>query len=100
MLKGGEQFNGIFAGVDLDVAEPHYILKMVKRIQNSSGTTNGTMGPSDDYLGTGEDHLLTFPLVDVVDLVVSEVTLDKPPHRAQNGEQSLDVCSVPALICI
>jgi PAB1-binding protein PBP1 len=83
--KTGEKYTGIFAGVNVEASEPHYILKMTKRLQAAPDTANGTATPSDDYLGTGDDHLLTFSTQDVVDLAVQNVALDKSTAKAQNG---------------
>ena len=85
-MKNGEHYTGIFSGANLDSADPHYVLKMVKRSQNASSGSNGTTTPSDEYLGIGEDHLLTFPISDVIDMNVSDVVLEKSTQKAQNGE--------------
>ncbi|KAI9664627.1 MAG: hypothetical protein M1821_006073 [Bathelium mastoideum] len=86
--KNGDQFTGVFAGASVDSADPHYVLKMVKRSQAVSNATNGTTSPVDEYLGIGEDHVLTLPTADVVDLAVSDVVLDKSAHKTQNGVAS------------
>ncbi|KAL9065000.1 MAG: hypothetical protein Q9157_007630 [Trypethelium eluteriae] len=84
-MKTGEQFTGVFSGVNFDASDPHYILKMVKRSQSVSNATNGSGSSSDEYLGAGEDHMLTFSTAEVVDLMVSEVVLEKSTHKNQNG---------------
>ena len=97
-IKTGEQLTGVFSGANLDGADPHYILKMVKRIPNTPAAANGTVVAQGDYLGTGEDHFLTLPVSDVVDLVVSDVVLEKSLHKVQNGEFNRRASDVWGLI--
>ncbi|KAK6438994.1 poly(A)-binding protein binding protein [Oleoguttula sp. CCFEE 5521] len=87
-LKNGEQFSGVFSGASLEAANKSvYILKMAKRTRlPSSQQLNGERDLPDEYIGEGEDHMMTFDVQDTIDLAVSEVILASAP--TQNGMTS------------
>ncbi|KAI9714341.1 MAG: hypothetical protein M1820_000302 [Bogoriella megaspora] len=87
-LKSGEKYSGIFSGINIDSPDSYYIIKMAKRAESPSNAVNGTNNSTDDYLGAGEDHMLTFLAQDVVDLALSDVLLEKTTNKSQNGVAS------------
>lgn len=63
-----------------------YVFKMVKKVQGANDVQiNGTGDASDDYIGTGDDHVMIFDMGDVADFNVSAVVLDKGHSKGQNG---------------
>lgn len=84
-LKNGEKYTGVLSGTSLDPTEMRYVFKMVKRIQDGETPVNGTNGLSDDYIGVGDNHVMSFDIGDVADFNVSNVVLDKTQSKAQNG---------------
>jgi len=46
---------------------------------------NGNTAPAEEYVGEGEDHVMTFDVQDTVDLAVSGV-ITTSAQAAQNGE--------------
>lgn len=63
-----------------------YIFKMVKRVQPAGDVqVNGTSEVSDDYVGVGDYHVMSFDIGDVADFSVANVVLDKTQGRSQNG---------------
>ncbi|KAF2021495.1 hypothetical protein BU24DRAFT_337600 [Aaosphaeria arxii CBS 175.79] len=84
-LKNGEKYTGVLSGTSLDPTEMRYVFKMVKRVQGSDAQVNGTSEPSDDYVGQGENHVMSFDIGDVADFNVSNVILNKSQSRTQNG---------------
>lgn len=99
-LKNGEQFVGVFSGCSVD-AHPHqYLLKMVRRTRSpNQQQTNGATDTSDEYIGEGADHAMTFDVQDTADLNINDLgPLAAAPK--QNGtstyfcsfNQTDDVC--------
>lgn len=61
-------------------------MKMVKRISSPGHTqTNGNAEKLNEYIGSGQDHLMAFGLQDIVDLNVSNVQLAASDPKPQNG---------------
>lgn len=58
---------------------------MVKRIQTAEQQSNGVDEISQEYSGSGENHVRSFDVVDVADLSVKDVAFDKVHNRSQNG---------------
>jgi hypothetical protein len=59
---------------------------MVKKLLPASSTqTNGASQLSDDYVGSGDYHVMSFDMSDVADFNVNNVVLDKSQPRGQNG---------------
>ncbi|KAK5153782.1 hypothetical protein LTR04_006161 [Oleoguttula sp. CCFEE 6159] len=88
-VKNGEQYSGIFSGASTEPTEPSYLLKMVKRVYlPAEQQTNGANEPSEEYIGTGEDHIVLFNVQDVADLSVSGVDIGKAEAKAANGLSS------------
>ncbi|KAK4496344.1 hypothetical protein PRZ48_012324 [Zasmidium cellare] len=80
-LKNGEQFTGVFSGASLESSKTQYVLKMVRR--TSAPQANGNSDTSE-YIGEGEDHVMSFDIQDTIDLAVPDVsTTAATPH--QNG---------------
>ncbi|KAF2740625.1 hypothetical protein EJ04DRAFT_424491 [Polyplosphaeria fusca] len=83
-LKNGEKYTGVLSGTSLDPSEMRYVFKMVKRVQAADSQVNGATDISDDYVGVGDYHVMSFDIGDVADFNVSGVTLDKPQTKNQN----------------
>lgn len=89
-MKNGEQFTGVFSGSSLESsAKSVYILKMVKRTRLASHQQiNGNTELPDEYIGEGEDHVMTFDVQDTADLSVANVVTANA-HATQNGMLTL-----------
>lgn len=62
---------------------------MVKKLPPAtSAQTNGTGEASDDYVGSGDYHVMSFDIGDVADFNVNNVVLDKSQAKGQNGTLS------------
>lgn len=58
---------------------------MVKKlVPAANAPTNGTSEP-DNYVGTGDTHVMSFDMADVADFNVNNVVLDKSQAKGQNG---------------
>lgn len=85
-LKNGEKYTGVFSGSFFDPAEMRYVFKMVKRVQTAGDQqVNGVNEAADDYVGVGDNHVMTFDIGDIADLCVRNVVLDKNQAKPQNG---------------
>ena len=85
-LKNGEKYTGVLSGNSLDPAEMRYVFKMVRRVQTAGDQqVNGVSEAADDYVGVGDNHVMTFDIGDVADLCVGNVVLDKSQVKPQNG---------------
>jgi len=85
-VKNGDRFTGIFSTATLESAEYRYVLKMAKKLASSQNNhINGVTETSEDYIGTGPDHIMTFDTQDVVDLSVNNARLDQTSSRVTNG---------------
>ncbi|KAK3671845.1 poly(A)-binding protein binding protein [Recurvomyces mirabilis] len=85
-LKNGEQFTGVLAGATFDSSsKSKYVLKMVKQTQaQGEAHMNGDTSSNDEYIGEGEDHVMSFDVQDTTSLVVDDVvTTGSQPQ--QNG---------------
>lgn len=82
----------MLSGTSLDPSELRYVFKMVKKLMPASNAqTNGTGDVSDDYVGAGDYHVMSFDMSDVADFNVNNVVLDKSSAKGQNG-MSLGNC--------
>ena len=83
--KNGDAFTGIFFGATIE-SEPAYLLKMVQQIKHAekSDGANGIKSTSQDFIGIGEDHSLSFDIKDVVDLAVEGANFSAH-EKQQNG---------------
>lgn len=69
----------------MDNTESTYLLKMVRRVKlGSEAESNGVVNSEVEYIGSGEDHAMSFDAKDVVDLAVKDVSFTLQ-ERAQNG---------------
>lgn len=69
----------------MDNNESTYLLKMVRRVKlNSEAESNGVINSEVEYIGSGEDHAMSFEAKDVIDLAVKDVTFNLQ-DRVQNG---------------
>ncbi|KAF2399208.1 hypothetical protein EJ06DRAFT_479164 [Trichodelitschia bisporula] len=85
-LKSGEVYSGIFSTAILDGPTNRYALKMVKK-QSSPGKQ--TSGATDEYIGSGPDHAMSFNMQDVVDFkATASVRFDKHQPKGANGVSS------------
>ncbi|KAF2635826.1 PAB1 binding protein-like protein [Massarina eburnea CBS 473.64] len=88
-LKNGEKYTGVLSGTSLDPTELRYVFKMVKKVQAAGDTVvNGTAEASDDYIGAGDNYVMSFDMSDVADFHVNNVILDKTLSKGQNGVSS------------
>ncbi|KAL8721505.1 MAG: hypothetical protein Q9225_001850 [Loekoesia sp. 1 TL-2023] len=84
-VKSGEIFSGIFFGASLEGNDQSYLLKMVQKIRSvDKAEPNGNYETHSDYIGSGEDHAMSFDMKDVVHLAVDGVTFDIR-EKALNG---------------
>ncbi|KAL8970783.1 MAG: hypothetical protein Q9183_001361 [Haloplaca sp. 2 TL-2023] len=81
-VKNGDTFSGIFYGSSLEGSESGYLLKMVQKVRSSEA--NGIHENHGEYIGSGEDHAMSFELKDVVHLAVDGVNFDVH-GKAPNG---------------
>jgi len=59
---------------------------MAKKLASPQNNhVNGVTETSEDYIGTGPDHIMTFDMQDVVDLSVNNARLDQTSSRVPNG---------------
>lgn len=59
---------------------------MVKKLlPATTAQTNGVGETSEDYVGIGDYHVMSFDMSDVADFNVNNVVLDKSHTKAQNG---------------
>ncbi|KAA8619566.1 PBP1 Protein interacting with poly(A)-binding protein [Pyrenophora tritici-repentis] len=85
-LKNGEKYSGVLSGTSLDPSELRYVFKMVKKLMPAtSAQTNGAAEASEDYVGKGDYHVMSFDMSDVADFNVNNVVLDKSQAKTQNG---------------
>lgn len=66
-----------------------YLLKMVQQV-NNKGDANWAKETSEEYIGIGEDHAISFDIKEVVDLAVEGVLFNSR-EKSQNGKCSLPV---------
>jgi PAB1-binding protein PBP1 len=79
----------VLSGTSLDPSELRYVFKMVKKIQPASDShVNGASDLSGDYVGDGDNHVMSFDVGDVAHFHVPKVNLDKGRARSQNGMSS------------
>ena len=85
-LKSGEQLIGVFAGGVFDLpVKSQYTLKMVRQVRSSGEAhVNGDSDLLEEFIGEGEDHVMSFDLHDTVSLAVDEV-VTASTQPAQNG---------------
>jgi hypothetical protein len=76
----------VLSGTSLDPSELRYVFKMVKKLQPAANAqTNGSGEASDDYVGVGDYHVMSFDMSDVADFNVNNVVLDKSQAKGPNG---------------
>jgi len=92
-VKNGHQYVGIFSGSSFDTSESHYVLKMARKLSvDANNKTNGVSDEqSEGYTGYGNDHVMTFDIKDVVDLAVTEVSLDSATPKLSNGRSCSNI---------
>ena len=69
----------------LEGHESNYLLKMVQQVL-SRGETNGVKDISEDYIGVGDEHAMTFDIKEVIDLAVESVGFNARDD-SQNGDR-------------
>ncbi|KAF1839213.1 hypothetical protein BDW02DRAFT_487487 [Decorospora gaudefroyi] len=85
-LKNGDKYSGVLSGTSLDPSELRYVFKMVKKLLPANNAqSNGSGEASDDYVGVGDYHVMSFDMSDVADFNVNNVVLDKSQTKGQNG---------------
>jgi PAB1-binding protein PBP1 len=76
----------VLSGTSLDPSELRYVFKMVKKLLPAANSqTNGSAESSDDYVGVGDYHVMSFDMSDVADFHVNNVVLDKSAAKGANG---------------
>lgn len=86
VLKNGEQYCGVFSGAVLEPSDLRYTLKMVKKINsNTEQQSNGIISTPTEFLGIGDDHIVTFAVQDVAELAVSQLVIDRTQHKYNKG---------------
>ncbi|MCJ1271313.1 hypothetical protein MMC22_011213 [Lobaria immixta] len=85
-VKNGDIFTGIFFGTILEGHESNYLLKMVQQ-STSRGETNGVKDVSEDYIGVGDEHAMTFDFKEVIHLAVEGVGFGSQDD-SQNGSST------------
>lgn len=92
-LKSSDRYEGVFAAASLEPSDNCTVLKMTKRIQDTTEqhSTDGaqTGGP---YVGYGEDHVVCFDNKDIVRTDFHEPAPEKVIQRQVNGQSC---CSQP-----
>ena len=69
----------------MDNNESTYLLKMVRRVKlGNEAESNGVVNSEVEYVGSGEDHAMSFDAKDVIDLAVKDVSFNLQ-DRVQNG---------------
>jgi hypothetical protein len=85
-VKNGDKFTGVLSSATMDNADTAaYLLKMTKKSHDSQAQTNG-ITDSEEYMGHGEDHVMSFAVKDVAVLDVPGVSLGRPSINGTNGE--------------
>ena len=82
-VKNGDIFTGIFHGATMEGPESGYLLKMVQQV-NHRGEVNGVKEVSEEYIGVGNEHAMSFDLKDVIHLAAAEVGFNAR-DKSQNG---------------
>ncbi|SLM34481.1 LsmAD domain [Lasallia pustulata] len=84
-VKNGDTFSGILTSCALENNEPTYFFKMVRRVKLASeAESNGVVNSEVEYIGSGEDHAMSFEAKDVIDLAVKDVSFNVQ-DKGQNG---------------
>ena len=88
VVKNGDRFTGVLSGASLqkeNADAPLFVLKMTKRISSANGQANGNSNTTDEYVGSGEDHIMTFSQNDIIDLSVENLSLEKSAGKNANS---------------
>lgn len=88
VLKNNERFSGVFSGATTEHSDTRYVLKMVRRVNDTESTQVNGQSETGDLVGEGEDHAMSFQMQDVVSLQALEVNLESNVARAANGTTS------------
>ena len=96
-VKNGDRFTGVLSGASLqkeNTDAPLFVLKMTKKISNASGQANGSSNTTDEYIGNGEDHIMTFSQNDILDLSVENLSLEKSAGKNANSMSIYLMCNM------
>lgn len=85
-LKNGELFTGIFFGTTMETYESAYLLKMVQQPYAKGDVSRGN-DHSEEYIGVGHDHAMSFDMKDVAHFAVEGVAFNAR-DKSQNGNCS------------
>jgi hypothetical protein len=58
---------------------------MVQRLNSHGVQSNGTASDAEEFIGQGDDHIMTFDCSEVVDLHAANVSTDEALPKARNG---------------
>jgi len=104
VVKNGDRFTGVLSAASLqkDIGDaPLFVLKMTKKISSSNGEANGSFNAIDEYVGNGEDHIMTFSQNDIIDLSVENLSLEKSAGKNANSMSICLMCNIEQeLICL
>ncbi|KAL8728979.1 MAG: hypothetical protein Q9166_005074 [cf. Caloplaca sp. 2 TL-2023] len=76
-VKNGDVFSGVFFGSSFENNELGCLLQMVQKVKSSDqAETNGDHEVHGEYIGSGENHAMSFDMKDVIDLAIEGVTFD------------------------
>lgn len=95
-MKNGDTFSGIFYGATLEGHDSGYLLKMVQLV-NNRGKVNGVKDNSEEYIGVGDEHAMSFDLKEVIHLAAAEVGFNAR-DKSQNGDCLRSFSNFPSLI--
>lgn len=85
-LKNGEQYTGVFSGGSFEATKTFYVIKMAKQTQLADHQqSNGNSDLPTEYVGEGEEHVMSFDVQDTTDLFVRDVTTAAATPQ-QNGQ--------------
>lgn len=89
-MKNGELYTGILSGTSLDPNETRYVFKMVRKLLQSDGegSINGASTPPAEYVGQGDDSVMSFDVGDCADVTFPNAVLDGRQSKPQNGMRS------------
>ncbi|MCJ1475361.1 hypothetical protein MMC13_004023 [Lambiella insularis] len=90
--RKGDTFVGVFAGATAEVAESTFLFKMVRQLSNQpKEVVNGTSDFSDDYVGSGPDHVMVFSMADVIDITIANTFTDNSLGTGQGFRIDSDI---------
>ena len=84
--KTGEKFTGIFSSLSTDSQDSRFALKMSRKLPQDP---DHDLDDQYEFDGYGSDYFKNFSLIDVIDLSVSNASIDKIQAKTPNGKIDL-----------